>query len=107
MNSLYLSFLLPDLLESLGGHVLGVEALYLVINHTSLCLLLSHQQLKPFLCVLKLVLLGFFGCLLLLENKVVDALFDALEAGQLVYCWSVDCFDEVLVVFKDDLGLAI
>lgn len=80
MNSLYLSFLLPDLLEPLGGHVLGVEALNLIVDHARLRLLLRHQELKPFLCVLKLVLLCFLGCLLLLQNKVVDALFDALEA---------------------------
>jgi hypothetical protein len=77
------------------------------IFRTRLCLLFSHQQLKALLCVLKLVSFGFFDSELFFEDEVGDALFDTLEARQLIHCCLVYCLDKVLVILEHNLSLAV
>jgi hypothetical protein len=107
VNTFDLSFLLLDFLEPLRGHKLGIKALELVFRCSRLSLFLGHEQLKIFFSVLKLIFLGLFCCLLFFKNKVIDALLNTLKTDQFIHCRSFDRFNEVLVVFEDNLGLAI
>jgi hypothetical protein len=77
------------------------------IFRTRLRELFSHQQLKALLCVLILVSFGFFDSELFFEDEVADALFDTLEARQLIHCWLVYCLDKVLVILEHNLRFAV